>query len=521
MNLCRLAYRLSTLAAMAAVSGASLALAPPRIDLDRAHDSPTLTVRYTGARVALIELKINGRSSGFRDMTVEASSGETTFDIDAALLEDGENTVEVLLYDADGKVLGSQRTVVVREPGEESPVTIATPRPGATVQGPVEIRVGVHRHLRGIFVSFFINDEFRLLRNFPPYSYLWDTTRVPNGWHDLEAWVVDDANQTFRTRRVRVFVNNPGGRTEREAMTPARPAAPPAQPAAQPAAPPPIRPSPAQPAPAQPTPAQPAPARPAARPAPLSPAPAAPGAAPARTPVPLTPADNPLAPGVTGAGAGVRPMVPGGSGSAVAPPMPATAPAEARATTPGAIRGQTGPMAGTKPTRLGAPVAAGPKLLTPQELVAKVTPAPAPGLTATRAAGAQVELVRITYGQRLSGVTTFAVLLNRQIVDFDVPPRVEGGIPLTPFRHLLESAGGEVRWAHDTKTVQAFADGQGIVLRIGDRIARIGDRDLRLELAPFIERGRTIVPLSFIGEALRVEVDYDPATGHVLIRSRE
>jgi hypothetical protein len=41
-----------------------------------------------------------------------------------------------------------------------------------------------------------------------------------------------------------------------------------------------------------------------------------------------------------------------------------------------------------------------------------------------------------------------------------------------------------------------------------------------METAPYIDRGRTIVPLSFIDDALNVNVDYDKETGHVLITSK-
>lgn len=500
MKLSTLAIRLSTLAAMVGAAGACLAFYVPKIDIDRAPDSPTLTVRYSGAKVALIELKVNGRSVGSRDMTVQNASGETTFDLDAALLEDGDNAVEILLFDSAGKLLGSQKTTVVREADAEGPVAIAMPRPGSTVQGPVEIKVGVNQRLRGIYVSFFIDDEFKSLRNFPPYTYMWDTARVPNGWHDLEAWVVDEFNQTFRTRRVRVFVNNPGGRTEREAAKPAQPA-PPVKPAETVKPAPPVKPAPTV-KPIPPVKTQPAAPKPAPTPAQT-----------AKEQLDLTLANNPLVPVVADSGAGLRSMMEIDGGAAVARPASPSTPADARTISPGAIRGATGPMAGVKPAALGAPVSAGPKLVAP--IVAKA--APTPSISSVRGTTSQVELIRIGYGQRLTGVATFAVLLNGQMVDFDVAPSVRGGIPLTPFRHLLESAGGKVSWSHAAKTVTASAAGRGIWLKIGDRMARVGDLDLKLEIEPYIDSGRTIVPLSFIGDALKVNVDYDPATGHVLI----
>ncbi|MFX5956691.1 stalk domain-containing protein, partial [Acinetobacter baumannii] len=62
---------------------------------------------------------------------------------------------------------------------------------------------------------------------------------------------------------------------------------------------------------------------------------------------------------------------------------------------------------------------------------------------------------------------TFAVLYNNEYVTFDVPTRVDNGVPMTPFRHLIEKAGGKVDWEHSTKTVNATADGHTMNLQIG------------------------------------------------------
>jgi hypothetical protein len=118
---------------------------------------------------------------------------------------------------------------------------------------------------------------------------------------------------------------------------------------------------------------------------------------------------------------------------------------------------------------------------------------------------------------RLPNVGSFAIVFNTQFVDFDVQPRVSEGIPLTPFRHLIEKAGGKVDWANKQKNVSAQAEGHDIFLHIGDSFAQINKRRIELERPSFIESGRTIVPLSFMRDALNVNIDFDKATGHVLI----
>lgn len=77
--------------------------------------------------------------------------------------------------------------------------------------------------------------------------------------------------------------------------------------------------------------------------------------------------------------------------------------------------------------------------------------------------------------------------MNSKPINFDVAPRIQDGIPLTPFRHLFEANGGKVDWAKLSKEITAVSEGRDVY-----RIARVNKIDVDMELAPFIERGRTI-----------------------------
>src|SRR5689334_21631330 len=104
--------RFCILASLAALSVCANAfMFDTRIVIDRALNSPTLTVRYSGATVALVELKVNGDSLGTRSVSAAKTSGETNFTLNLAALHDGDNSVEVCLYDKAGKLVGSEKTV--------------------------------------------------------------------------------------------------------------------------------------------------------------------------------------------------------------------------------------------------------------------------------------------------------------------------------------------------------------------------------------------------------------------------
>lgn len=455
--------------------------------IDRALNSPTLTIRYTGAAAALAELRVNGVSYGTRTLNAGSSSGETNFTVDLRSLNLGDNQVEVRLFDKAGKVVGTERTTISADDGSQLPVFVSAPKMGSTVQGPVEIKVGFGRSMRNMYVSFFIDNQFKSMTNVPPYSYLWDTQRDANGWHELEAWVVDDASSTLKTKKIRVFVNNPGGRTVRKDDTK----------------------------------------------------------------VEGSTSENRVNPEATKPGTIKSAVEPGKAvlGTPVSPKAPITEPL----TSANRVNAQPGTVAGTKPAQIGGAIATGAKSLTPtgQRVAAPLAPekvpatAPAttrstapgkapvaaPSLTASKirvgapttsvvpASRAGIGLLRIAKGERVPNIGTYAILMDSKYVEFDVQPRVENGIPLAPIRHLLEAANGEVSWENLSKMMTAEANGRTIVVHIGDTVAHVNNLPVTMEIAAFLERGRTIVPLSFLRDSLDVEVEFDAKTGHVLITS--
>ncbi|HRD32117.1 MAG TPA: stalk domain-containing protein [Fimbriimonadaceae bacterium] len=440
--------------------------------LDKAANNRTLTVRYSGAAVALVELRINGKSIATRTTDEGTNAGETNFRLDPAQLEDGDNTIEIRLFDKEGTVVGTQTTSIRMERQATGPVFLKNPTSGTQLKGTVEIQVGFKSPLSNVYVSFFVDGEFMSLRNTAPYRWLWDTTRVTNGWHEVQAWVIDETNNTFKTERVRVLVNNPGGRTDRvDAGDPVTSA---------------------------------------------------------NGTVPVT--------GPDGTTSNPRVVVTGDRPNQVPTSLPATAPT-------------TSSAAGTRTPASGPGTAHGPRSLTPTGQrpltgdVKPVTVAPAgapvrpegngPGVVeVTPAEGnnnglmatippvdltAAVGSIPLTFGTRVPNIGEYTISMGGKAVNFDVQPRVEEGIALTPFRHLFESAGGYVQWDNATKTVTATNKDQKVWFAIGNMMANVNDVSIPLERAAFIDHGRSIVPLSFFSNALGVSIEFDARTKHALI----
>jgi hypothetical protein len=494
---------LAGLTVMGAMAMAAEIPADAQIMIDRALNSPTLTIRYNGANAALVELRINGESIGTRSVSAAKASGETNFTIDLNALKDGDNEVEIRLFDRTGKLIGTDKTNISTDQSDRGPVFLKTPKVGATIQGPVEISLGFGKEMKNVYVSFFVDNDFKKMTNYPPYSLVWDTTIETNGWHEIEAWVIDESSTTYKTRKTRVFINNPGGRTDRTGVSD------------------------------------------------------------------ISPRTNPIRTNVTGSDAGTKALNVKGSAQASGAQTTHRAPGVSGQTTGNRVKASpAGGMSGIKPTLEASVLATGAKTVLPgvsklkpeepkttanseiksepnspatakqvsgnpvievtgtsdvapklSNAVAKSTTQNANVTTSVNHVNTATNVIKIAKGQRIPNLGSFAVVLNSEFVNFDVMPRVENGVPMTPFRHLLEKAGGTVDWENLTKSVKANAEGRTIFLKIGDGTAKINDLAVTLERAPYLERGRTIVPLSFLRDALSVEIEFDKETGHVLITS--
>jgi hypothetical protein len=415
--------------------------------INRAANNRTITVKYDGVSAALVEMRVNGESVATRAIDDKSPNGETNFALNPASLVDGDNTIEIRMYDSKGKLLAHERTSVFVDRKPTGPVFLEKPKSGSTIQGAVQIELGMRQNLRNLYVSFFLDDAPVHTTNIPPYAYLWDTTRVANGWHEIQAWVVDSTHSTFKSEKMRLYVNNPSGRTTR--MNPLDPS----------------------------------------------------------TNEGVTTGNTAGAKTVEGAGGLESPV------TTAVPPLGGAAVSEnvGVATT-------LADSAGTKSPEVGKGDATGQRTLLPTGTRVAVEP------KTTIEAGSltpenpkKLAKVDVTFGSRVFDAKTFEMTLNGKPIVFDVAPMVVEGVPFAPFRHLFEEVGGEVKWIHDSKTVEAKGLGLMVMFQIGQEFGLLNGTKFLFERTPFIQSGRTVVPLSFVSKTLSMDVEYDPNTGHVLI----
>lgn len=455
----------------------------------------------TASGIRAAELHVDGVRWARRDFDTALAKYVLSFEIDGRSLAAGAHKMVVKLIAEDGGVSEAEVPVQVDAPrGAGAPAPKA---PGAgygpemtfrslprKLAGTVEIAVNIKEENLNPYVSFFVDRQFKTLKNYPPYSFVWDTTTVPNGYHVVEATGYLESSNATSTQRVQVYVDNPGGFTAK------------ATPEAAPRV--------VDPAAAEIRPAV-SPAAVAAR---LS---ALPRAVAESQPVAVTALAD-VANVSSVAPAGTIAVAPGGFRTLAASGSRINPASDSRVAGLSAM-GLSAAPALTRTAPVGRPAAVAP--------VSPSTPSvAATALGPVRRATASIAPRPVApAGKALVALPELAprlmVAFDGVQIAFDVAPRVEDGLPLAPFRQIFEHTGGTVTWAHRQKTVRAVNTEREVVFQVGAPAGKVNGEAVSMERNSYIERGRAIVPLSFVGKALDVDIDFDPVSGRLQINSKK
>jgi LysM repeat protein len=483
--------------------GLQLSLQTP--DASSISDRMTLDVSFRGGIIDAVELYLDGALVTKRQLANRQTRGILSFELETLLLAEGSHDVLVKAFAADGKTTETRGRIRIQDADLNSPVRIAYPKRGETVMGVVPIKVSIDSEIQKQkpYVTFFVDKELKVLRNFPPYEYQWDTTSVLNGRHIVEAWTSVEGSATlYKATPVHVNVNNPGGQTAKQngvkdLSVPDGPAASRVAAAGATTGSLQMKPEAAKVASARPAPAGGISAEPGT------------GAFGASTTA-KTSAGRLTAPPASGL-ASPRMM-----GSAAVQPKGRIAVAGLpKSALPGLTQGE--PTVPVIPARSNGSVTVEPG--DSIETVSGRTGVPASEIA---------RLNGVKNGTALKpgssiivpSVRSFDVAFDGRQIAFDVAPRVENGMPLAPFRQIFEHTGGRLYWfGGSAQTVKAVSETRDIQIKIGNADASVNNQKLSMERKPYILGGRTIVPLSFVRDALNVKVNFDQKTGRLLLQS--
>ncbi len=121
----------------------------------------------------------------------------------------------------------------------------------------------------------------------------------------------------------------------------------------------------------------------------------------------------------------------------------------------------------------------------------------------------------------LAAESTIKVSVNGQMLQLDAPPFIENGRTLVPLRGIFEAIDAKVSWDSGTKTVTALRDDVTIKIQLGNANASKNGQQIKLDTPAKAIDGRTFVPLRFIGESFGAQVLWDSATRSITITDQK
>lgn len=102
-----------------------------------------------------------------------------------------------------------------------------------------------------------------------------------------------------------------------------------------------------------------------------------------------------------------------------------------------------------------------------------------------------------------------------------VPPVVQDGNTLVPFRTIAEALQAEVNWNEKTKTITITKEDITIKLILGSKTALVNGENKQLGVPSTTVKGTTLVPARFVSEALGAEVKWEAESGSVVVYEEE
>jgi len=147
--------------------------------------------------------RLEGSQSFSWDFTTQAGS---THNISARAIdaagEVGSATISVTVTGATTVGSGGQDRV-------PPVINIYYPAQGAELSGEVEVKAEASDNVGVRYVFFYIDGKLhKMIMNAPPFVDLWDTARVPDGPHVLQARAMDESENAGTSAEVTVFVRN-------------------------------------------------------------------------------------------------------------------------------------------------------------------------------------------------------------------------------------------------------------------------------------------------------------------------
>ena len=116
-------------------------------------------------------------------------------------------------------------------------------------------------------------------------------------------------------------------------------------------------------------------------------------------------------------------------------------------------------------------------------------------------------------GAAIASANRLTVWVDGKPVEFaeNAQPMVYRGRVMVPMRGIFEALGATLTYDPTTRTVQALRGNEAVELTFGSKIAKKNGAEILLDTPPMILKNVTYVPMRFIAESLGAKLSYDKA----------
>ncbi|CDZ75074.1 copper amine oxidase N-domain protein [Peptoniphilus sp. ING2-D1G] len=107
--------------------------------------------------------------------------------------------------------------------------------------------------------------------------------------------------------------------------------------------------------------------------------------------------------------------------------------------------------------------------------------------------------------------------INDEVFEMDTKPFIKDDRTLVPVRFIVEALKGEVNYDEENRIVNMVYNGKIIIIPIDDNKIVVNDEVIIMDTTAIIKDSRTFIPIRFVAESIGMIVDYDDLTREVTL----
>jgi len=113
------------------------------------------------------------------------------------------------------------------------------------------------------------------------------------------------------------------------------------------------------------------------------------------------------------------------------------------------------------------------------------------------------------------------MMVNGETAEIDSSPVIIGNRSLIPARSLITALGGSVNWYAPDKKIEITLNDKKIVMWLGSKNALVNNNNVIMDLPPTVVNSRTMIPIRFVVENLKLNIEWDSNTKTITIKQTE